>query len=89
MTDPFAELVMPIFQRVIELQNALSWREAPTLDAIKKKTRGWIEEAELRARLDPRLSAEFAMTKYGLVAWIDEVLTDGHVGERHAPGALA
>ena len=81
MTDAFSELVMPIFQRVIELQGSLSWSESPGLESVKKQTRVGIESAEQRAATDSRLATEFDMSKYGLVAWIDEVLTDSTWGQ--------
>ena len=81
MTDAFSDLVMPIFQKVIELKDKLTWGESPSLDDVKKKTRSWIDNAELRARGDDGLAQEFGLAKFGLVAWIDEVLTDSSWGK--------
>lgn len=81
MTDAFSELVMPIYHRVIDLQSSLSWGESPSLDQVKKQTRGWIEAAEQRASVDATLSAEYHLARYGLVAWIDEVLTASTWGQ--------
>lgn len=80
MTDAFAELVTPIFQRVIELENQLSWKQTASLDDVKRLTRSCIEAAEQRAVVDPTLAENFKFAKYGLVAWIDEILTDSAWG---------
>jgi type VI protein secretion system component VasF len=81
MTEAFSDLVMPIFQRVIDLQDSLSWEESPSLERVRKQTKSWIDEAERRAVTDQGLSEEFAMAKYGLVALIDEVLTGSAWGQ--------
>jgi type VI secretion system protein ImpK len=80
MTDAFAELVLPIFQKVIDLQHSLSWSEQKSLDEVKKLTRSWIDAAEQRAVVDAALAEDFNLAKFGLVAWIDEVLTDSAWG---------
>jgi type VI secretion system protein ImpK len=82
MTDAFSDLVMPIFREVIDLKDRLSWRrDLPSLEEVKQQTRGWIEAVEQRARSDDGLASEFALAKYGFVAWIDEVLTDSSWGQ--------
>jgi type IV/VI secretion system ImpK/VasF family protein len=82
MTDAFSDLVMPIFREVIDLKDRLSWRrDLPSLEEVKQQTRGWVEAVEQRARPDDGLAAEFALAKYGFVAWIDEVLTDSSWGQ--------
>ena len=80
MTDAFCDLVMPVFQEVIDLQDHLAWGEKPSLEEVMERTRGWVEAAEQRAVVNADLSADFAMAKFGLVAWIDEVLTDSDWG---------
>jgi type VI secretion system protein ImpK len=80
MNDAFAELVLPIFQNLIDLQDNLSWGETPTLEEVKKRTRSWIEAAEQRASVDSSLAEDFDLARYGLVAWIDEILTDSDWG---------
>jgi type VI secretion system protein ImpK len=82
MTDAFAELVMPIFQNVIALQNRLSAGESPTLDDAKRQIKSWIEASEQRAVVNPALAADFDLAKFGLVAWIDEVLTESDWGKK-------
>src|SRR5271166_1720767 len=74
MTDSFADVVMPIFSKVIGLQDRLSWGEARNLEEVKKETKSWIEQASRRAVVSPELSLSFELVKFGLVAWIDEVL---------------
>lgn len=81
MTDAFSDLVMPIFQKVIELKDKLTWGESPSLDEVKKKTRSWIDQTEQKAHADDGLAQEFALAKFGLVAWIDEILTDSSWGK--------
>jgi type VI secretion system protein ImpK len=82
MTDAFAELVMPIFRRVIDLQDRLAWGESRSLEEVKKTTSSWIEEARRRALGNPRLTSSYELARYGLVAWIDEVLTDSEWGRK-------
>lgn len=80
MTDAFADLIHPYFEHVIELQDRLAWGESRTIDEVKDGLLGFLEKAENRAAADPRLAEDFAMVKYGLVAWTDEVLTDSEWG---------
>ena len=87
MTDAFSDLVMPIFREVIELKDKLSWRrDLPSLEEVKQQTRGWIEATDRRAQADDGLASEFAQARYGLVAWIDEVLTESKWGESRGWG---
>jgi type VI secretion system protein ImpK len=82
VTDPFSNLVLPIFRRLIDLVGTLAaGGNSPSLDDVKRRVRGWIEDAELVASVDATLSVEFEMAKYGLVGWIDELLTDSAWGE--------
>jgi type IV/VI secretion system ImpK/VasF family protein len=80
MTDAFADLVMPIFHRVINLQNRLSRGEPKTLDEVMHLTRAWIDEAGRRVAANPELKRSFDRARYGLVAWIDETLTNSEWG---------
>jgi type VI secretion system protein ImpK len=75
MTDAFAELVMPIFRRGIDLQERLSGGEQRSLDEVKQMTGRWLEEARRRAQGHPGLNRSFELARFGLVAWIDEILT--------------
>jgi type VI secretion system protein ImpK len=80
MTDAFADLVMPIFQRVIDLQVQLSRDEPRSLEEVMRLTRSWIDEADRRAGPSPDLKRSFELARFGLVGWIDEVLTDSEWG---------
>ena len=82
MTDAFSDLVLPIFRRVLDLTGKLSaGGESLSIEEVKAQTRSWIEDAELRASSDASLSDAFGLAKYGLVGWIDEVLTDSSWGK--------
>jgi type VI secretion system protein ImpK len=82
MTDAFAELVMPIFRKGIDLQGRLSRGEARTLDEVKRMAKEWIEEARRRAMGVPRVKRSYELARFGLVAWIDEVLTESEWGKK-------
>src|SRR5262245_19035676 len=85
MTDAFAELVMPIFRKGVDLQGRLSREGTLTLDEVKRTARGWIEEARRRAQGAPGLGRSFDMALFGLVAWIDEFLYDSEWGQALSP----
>jgi type VI protein secretion system component VasF len=80
MTDAFAELVMPIFRKVIDLQGRLARGESRTLDEVKRMTSEWLEEARRRALGNPALKRSYDLALFGLLAWIDEVLTESEWG---------
>jgi len=82
MTDAFAELVMPIFRRGIDLQDRLSRGESRTVEEVKRMAGGWIEEARRRAQGVPGLKRSYELAQFGLVAWIDEVLTESEWGRQ-------
>ncbi len=82
MTDAFAELVMPIFRKGIDLQDRLSQGESRTLDEVKRMASDWIEEARRRALGAPGLKRSYDLARFGLVAWIDEVLTESEWGRK-------
>ena len=82
MTDDFAELVMPIFHNVIDLQGRLLRGESRSLDEVKRMTSGWIEEGRRRTLGGPKLKLSYELAMFGLVAWIDEILTDSDWGRR-------
>jgi type VI secretion system protein ImpK len=82
MTDAFAELVMPVFRKGVDLQDRLSRGEPRTLDEVKRMANGWIEEARRRALGVPGLKRSYDLALYGLVAWIDEVLTESEWGRK-------
>lgn len=80
MTDDFAELVTPLLRRVIDLQRRLARGEARTLDDVMRQVQSWLEEAGRRAVTNPGAARSFEKARFGLVAWIDEVLTDSEWG---------
>lgn len=80
MTDAFADLVLPILRRVVDLRRRLDRGEARTIDEVMSQVQSWIEDAARRAVTDSALSDSFDAARYGLVAWIDEVLTDSEWG---------
>jgi type VI secretion system protein ImpK len=82
MTDAFAELVMPIFRKGIDLQDRLSRGEPRTVDEVKRMASDWIEEARRRALGVPGLKRSYELARFGLVAWVDEVLTESEWGRK-------
>lgn len=80
MTDAFADLVMPIFGDVLELRRRLARGEPRALDDVMRQVQSAIDEAARRAVTDPAASRSFDDARFGLVAWIDEVLTDSEWG---------
>jgi type VI secretion system protein ImpK len=82
MDAAFAEIVMPVFRRVIDLQDRLAWDESRSLEEVKQLTGAWIEEARRKAMGQPAISRSFELARYGLVAWIDEALRDAEWGRR-------
>jgi type VI secretion system protein ImpK len=83
MTDAFAEVVMPIFQKVLHLLGQLSWGESRTPDEVLQLTRSWIEEGTRRTLARPDLSKSYELAKYGLVGWIDDLLTESAWGNEN------
>jgi type VI secretion system protein ImpK len=81
MTEAFSDLVIPIFREVIKLRNSLSPGVQQSLEDVRTQIRGWIDDAEKRSRNDDGLALEFAQAKYGVVAWVDEILTDSSWGD--------
>ncbi len=80
MTDAFADVVMPVFQKVLQLLDRLFLGEARTPDEVMAQTRSWIEEAGRKTVAKPDLARSFELAKFGLVTWIDEILTDSTWG---------
>lgn len=80
MTDAFADLVMPIFGDVLELRKRLARGEPRTLDDVMRQVQTLMDEAGRRAVTDPAASRSFDDARFGLVAWIDEVLTESEWG---------
>ncbi len=80
MTDAFAEIVMPVFHNVIDLHSRLTGGEARSLADVKRMTSGWVEEGRRRALSHPERKRSYDLAMFGLVAWIDEILTESKWG---------
>ena len=80
MTDAFADVVMPMFQKVLQLLDQLYLGEARTPDEVVAQTRSWIEEAARKTVAKPDLARSFELAKFGLVTRIDKILTDSARG---------
>jgi type VI secretion system protein ImpK len=75
MTDAFANLVGPVFQHVVDLQDRLDEGESPTLQAERDQILGVLGEAERKAGASSsQLAHDFELARRALVYWIDEVL---------------
>jgi type VI secretion system protein ImpK len=80
MTDEFADVVMPIFQKVLQLLDRLFLGESRTPDEVMAQTRSWIEEGARKTLGRPDLARSFELARFGLVTWIDEILVDSPWG---------
>ena len=67
MTDAFADLVMPIFHRLIHLRDRLARGEPKTIDDVRRATTAWVEEADRRAAAaaSPELRRSFDRARFG------------------------
>jgi type VI secretion system protein ImpK len=75
MTDAFANLVGPVFQHVVDLQDRLEEGESPTLQAERERILVVLGEAERKAGASSsQLAHDFELARRALVYWIDEVL---------------
>jgi type VI secretion system protein ImpK len=74
MTDPFASLVNPVFQVVIDLLQRIEQGEDPALGPAREQIVVALDEAERKAAASSQLAHDFALAKHALVYWIDEVL---------------
>jgi type VI secretion system protein ImpK len=72
MTPNFSQAVDPIFLHVLSLLERIEKAESPTPAAERARIRALIDQAE--AALGR--SKEWELAKYGLVAWIDEMLVE-------------
>jgi len=80
MTEGFAELVMPLFRRVVDLRRRLDRGETRSLDDVFHQVQVWLDETGRRAVTQPELGRSFERAKFGFVSWIDEILTDSEWG---------
>jgi type VI secretion system protein ImpK len=75
MTDAFANLVGPVFQHVVDLQDELNAGESPTLQAERDRILAVLGDAERKAGASSsQLAHDFELARRALVYWIDEVL---------------
>src|SRR5215472_4743194 len=75
MTDAFANLVGPVFQHVVDLQDRLEEGESLTLQAERDSILAVLGEAERKAGASSsQLAHDFELARRALVYWIDEVL---------------
>lgn len=74
MTDPFASLISPVFQQVIDLQARLQAGESPRWEAERGQILAALDEAERKASVSTQLAHDFELARYALVYWIDEIL---------------
>jgi type VI secretion system protein ImpK len=74
MTDPFASVVGPVFQYVIDLQQRLEEGENPPLESERKQIMGLLAEADQKAGSAGQLAHDYDLARHALVYWIDEVL---------------
>jgi type VI secretion system protein ImpK len=82
MTDAFANLVAPIVRHVVDLLHDLESGEAPSpLPAVRDRLLRLLGEADQKATTAAALTHDYALAKYALVYWIDEVLTNSSWGQ--------
>jgi type VI secretion system protein ImpK len=74
MTDPFASIVGPIFQHVIDLQQRLEQGEAPALEIERAQLMDLLAEADQKSSTSSALAHDYELARHALVYWIDEVL---------------
>jgi type VI secretion system protein ImpK len=74
MTDPFASVVSPVFQYVIDLQQRLEAGESPALEAERAQIVALLDEADQKAATSSQLAHDYELARHALVYWIDEVL---------------
>jgi type VI secretion system protein ImpK len=74
VTDAFAELVAPLFGRVVALQQGFERGEHPALEPVRAEVLALLAEADARAAADGHLARDFALARAALVYWTDEVL---------------
>jgi len=74
MTDAFAALVGPVFQRLIDFQHKLERGEHPPLEAERNQFLALLSDAEQKASTSSQLAHDFELARHGLVYCVDEVL---------------
>jgi type VI secretion system protein ImpK len=74
MTGPFAALVGPVLEHVLSFREALRRGEQPPLEAEKRAIIRLVYETDKRAAEIPAVARDFALARYALVYYIDEIL---------------
>ena len=74
MTPEFAKAVDPVFLCVLDLLDRIDRDEMHNVEEERLRIRGHLDQAEAMLGQGP----DWKVAKYGLVAWIDEVLVDAH-----------
>jgi type VI secretion system protein ImpK len=82
MTDPFASVVSPVFQYVIDLQERLEEGEDLALEPQREQILDLLAEADQQAGTSSQLAHDYELARHALVYWIDEVLINS--SWRHA-----
>ena len=72
MTPNFSQAVDRVFAHVLELLERISRGQPVSAQEERRRIRFWIDDAEANLGL----TAEWQLAKYGLVAWVDEVLIE-------------
>ena len=83
MTDPFASVVGPIFEYVIDLEQRLEERENPPLETERRQIMDRLAEADQRAGASGPLAHDYELARHALVYWIDEVLINSRWKHAH------
>lgn len=73
MNDPFALLIGPTFKYVNDFKRQLEDGKSPPLVEVREELVALLADAEQRAH-SRESAADFALAKYALVYWIDEIL---------------
>jgi type VI secretion system protein ImpK len=84
MTEPFAGVVGPLFQHVVDLLGRIDRGEAGTLDDERRGILAAIDEADRKASGLAQVVQNYQLSRHAIIYWIDEVLTDSrwaHAGE--------
>lgn len=83
MTDPFARVIGPIVQHVLEFQRALAAGTHPDLHTERNELLSLLDEAEQKAAGHRETAHAFDLARHALIYWIDEVLINSQW--THAP----
>jgi type VI secretion system protein ImpK len=76
MNEAFAQLVTPVLKHGTDLVRRIEEGEPPDLHAVKAELLSLFADAESRAGASREQANEFALAKFALVYWIDEILVE-------------